>query len=401
MKGSIYFEKKTKKYYPYVYLSKEQNDGFKGKKVWGEGSTNKRTADANLRALLSKYDNNSILTSKSEKFSDIYEQWKELIAPELYGSEQTKITNFGYIANHILPVFGEKRIDLITKQEIQKTFFKLRKKGSGEPLSDATRKKILSILNSIFNSAKDWGQVMENPCDIKLKEPKILKKEVWSVEQLNLFLNYVKKEKTFYYLPFLILATTGIRRGEVCGLQWSDYKKDYLVLDRAVDLKGNITDMKTDSSHRRVVLMGICREEIEMQHLTQERLIGALKSQSGIQDKIKPWDFICTNDYNYPLLPNALTNSFRRYIRRINKEYENILPEIPLKNLRHTFATNALGKGINVKVVSEILGHARTSTTQNSYSQYQDTMQVKAMRQMENTIFNDSVRNSVRKIKKA
>ena len=401
MKGSIYFEKKTKKYYPYVYLSKEQNDGFKGKKVWGEGSTNKRTADANLRSLLSKYDNNTILTSKSEKLKDIYEQWKEMVAPELYGSAQTRVTNFGYVENHILPVFGEKRIDLITKQDIQKLFFKMRMKGSDEPLSDATRKKILSILNSIFNSAKDWGQIVVNPCDITLKEPKTPKKDVWNEKQLNSFLDYVRFEKTFYYLPFLILATTGIRRGEVCGLQWGDYHKDYIVLDRAVDLYGELTDMKTDSSHRKIVLMDICKQEIENQHLTQERIMKVITNQSGIQDKIKPWDFICTNDFNYPLLPNAVTNSFRRYIRKYNKEHKVQLPQIPLKNLRHTFATNALGNGINVKVVSEILGHARTSTTQNSYSQYQDTMQVRAMKRMENTFFNDSVRNSVRKIKKA
>jgi integrase len=100
---------------------------------------------------------------------------------------------------------------------------KLKKRSKmDKSLSDATKRKIIGVTNSIFHSAIEWGYLSSNPCNnIKLKSPQQTELEFWNNEQLNYFLdlNYGTK----YYLPFLVLATTGMRRGEVCAMKWKNF----------------------------------------------------------------------------------------------------------------------------------------------------------------------------------
>lgn len=236
---------------------------MKKKYKWGTGFIAKKDADKDLRKMLSAYDNDEIVFGISESFKDVYEQRKKLIAPELYKSRQTFVSNTGYINNHILPLLGHIRSDKITTQHIQRLFFQMHKADDSQ-LSAATKKKILGILNSIFSNAKKWGLVSSNPCaDIELKAPRQEEIEVWNLEQLYYFLNLDFVEESKYYLPFLILATTGMRRGEVYGLRWNDYDGVSLTLRRSMDIFNKETEMKTKGSHRRIDLMSNIISAIE------------------------------------------------------------------------------------------------------------------------------------------
>lgn len=83
---------------------------------------------------------------------------------------------------------------------------------------------------------------------------------------------------TIAFIIFHTLYSPQRLEGEVCGLQWQDYYNDYIILDRAADSKGKSTGTKTESSHRKIVLMQACKKAINLQKVEQEEIIEVIKS---------------------------------------------------------------------------------------------------------------------------
>ena len=86
----------------------------------------------------------------------------------------------------------------------------------------------------------------------------------------------------------------------------------------------------------------------------------------AIQEAVQRPEYVLTDDMNEPLKADAISKNFKRLCRRVNADGAS-LPDIPLKNLRHTFASFMIYDDINIRVVADALGHSRTSTTQNYY----------------------------------
>ena len=387
MKGGVYQKKNNMKYYPYIYDKDTQ------KKKWGTGSSKKADAEKELRKMLNDYDNGSVLFNKSKSFEYVYEQWGEMIAPEVYTTPHSLSTSKGYASRNLLPELKNKSIDKITTLEIQKIFFKMRKRN-GDELCSATKRKIMGVANSIFQAAITWGLCTSNPCkNVSIKQDSKKEMVVWSEDDLLHFFEIAKDSK--YFLQFFILATTGMRRGEVCALRWGDYSNGALTLRRSMDVSGNITDMKTSSSHRRIDLMQACILAIEQQKVKQATIYKEIKDKSAIGKIQRINDYICTDEWNERVLPERLTIGFRKIILDNNeedpeddsKEKKRKLPEIRLHDLRHGFATLALSNGINIKIISDMLGHAKTSTTHNIYANYTASMQQSSVVKIEDAMF--------------
>lgn len=391
MKGSVVQKKSNGKWYPVIY------DKETKKHKWGKGYLQVREAEDALRDLLHQYDKGSIKYGKNETFETVYNDWIDIVAPELYKSQQQMYTTKGYIRKHVMPIFKDIEIDQIDTKSIQRLFYKIKvdkwvdnpknpkkKICIKQPASPATKRKILAPLNSIFDSAKTWGLIDTNPCiNIKIQSPEIQKKEVWSSSDIAYFFSLPEVMESVYYLPFLILATTGMRRSEVCGLTWSDYHDTYVILSKGKDIYGNETDLKSAGSHRRVDLMGLTSHAINQQKENQKHIAKTIVTAQNI------CRYIVTDKFNKSINPKLLTDNFRSMIIKNNRVNERQLPQIPLKNLRHSFATMLIyEEEVNIKVVSEVLGHARTSTTQNFYQASAMSMHSAAVSRLENTIFN-------------
>lgn len=392
MKGYVTQKKSNKLYYPVIYRGQDKITKRKDYK-WGSGYAKKGVAEDELTEMLKHYKDNGKPISEDESLKYIYEQWLELVVPEIYHSEQSTATAKGYVTKHILPYFEKVTIDEITTPDIQKFLFKLRiektifENGKKERKkmvpATATKRKIFSILNSIFNSAKDWGYVIKNPCDnVKLKTPETQDMNIWTPEEILYFLDIKELKESIYYLPFLLLATTGMRRSEVCAIRWNDYNGNSLCLKHGLDTNLKETDLKTKSSHRTIELMSSAILAIEKQKEIQAGITYTL----GLNPQIN--GYIITDDYNNAINPYNLSKIFKKFIKNNNKENGYQLSEIRLHDLRHGFATMMLYNDINVKIVSEMLGHAKTSTTQNIYqAAATKTMQSQAVENLENIIF--------------
>ncbi len=193
------------------------------------------------------------------------------------------------------------------------------------------------------------------------RPPKVqrVEQQVWTPEQLSQFLNSTLGER---FRPiFVLLATTGLRRGEVVGLRWRDVDLDgarLSVVNTFTTVNGVMLEstVKTAKSRRQVSLDSVSVAVLRAHRLRQneERLfLGA-----AWQDH----DLVFTEANGAPLHPDKLTVRFRKLVD------ERDLPRVRLHDLRHTRATLALRAGIHPKVVSERLGHATTRITLDLYS---------------------------------
>ena len=170
------------------------------------------------------------------------------------------------------------------------------------------------------------------------------------------------KADSFWYDFFYTELTTGLRRGEICGLMWSDFDERSGTLDVRRTLRkekgGRLVagDTKTYAGTRKIVLPPSTAE-----------LLRARKEKS-----FSPWIF------HNPLRPEAPINPDSAYRRLKALLKQAGLPNIPFHNLRHVFATRALASGVDAKTLSGILGHTDASFTLNTYTHVTTDMQKQA-----------------------
>ena len=169
------------------------------------------------------------------------------------------------------------------------------------------------------------------------------------------------------YPLFLMLATTGMRRGEGLGLRWRDLDLDArrAAIRQTVLCVGHETrfsEPKTDRSKRSVPLPSETVAALRSQRATQaeQRLASESYQDLGL---------VFATPHGGPLDPESVSAMFDRRVRAVE------VPRIRLHDLRHTFATLALQAGVHAKVVSEILGHASISITLDTYSHAIPSMQ--------------------------
>lgn len=260
------------------------------------------------------------------------------------------------IQNHLNPYLGDKMIYSITKRDVQKLYNHLEEKGhrrktsnQSHALSSGMVRRIHTVFHQAMEKAVQESIIAINPTEgVVLPKLKYTPKRILNEEQLDLFLETVKRNPDWYVFFYLEL-TSGLRRGEICGLRWVDLNEGtgQLHIKRSISGgKGLICQPKTEASMRTITLS----------HSTLEAL-------RGWRERVNSeWVFPNPLDTNMPMPP------LRAYdqLKEVLEEAE--LPDIRFHDLRHTFATHALSGGVDAKTLSEILGHTNPSFTLDTYT---------------------------------
>ena len=186
-------------------------------------------------------------------------------------------------------------------------------------------------------------------------------KQILTEEQLERFLAVVKQDPVwsdFFYTEL----TTGLRRGEICGLKWQDFeeKTGRLHVRRTVHLrKGGgvrVGETKTEKGAR-IILLPPSTVEILKQ-----------RKRKSYSD----WIFHNPVIPEVPMDPSTAYNRLKSLLRQAE------LPPIRFHDLRHTFATHAMSSGVDAKTLSSILGHTNASFTLDTYTHTTTDMHQKA-----------------------
>ena len=278
----------------------------------------------------------------------------------------------GYIENHIKPNIGSMPLNKLSSLELQKFYKKLLNRGrvtrleaKNQPkgLSPKTVRNIHQILESAMKLAQEQKLIIKDPtagCAL----PKVEKKEmkILPVEQLASFLREARESGVFelYYLDL----ATGLRRGELLGLKWTDIdleKGELQVKRQVVRIEGKIVEapLKTKNAYRTLPLA-----EDTVQVLKQQ------KKKAGSS----PWVF--PSPTGGPISPDSVLHMLHRVLKRAG------LPRVRFHDLRHTFATLALQNGVDIKTVSGMLGHFSAGFTLDTYAHVTTAAQKEAARTM-------------------
>lgn len=274
-----------------------------------------------------------------------------------------------YARNYVNPYIGEKIVSQITSFDIQKLYAKLRKQGRlhphpdyGNSLADATICRVHSMLHLAMKTAVREHLILKNPLDsVTAPKPNYKPMQILNEEQLTAFLAAIDKDEVwrdFFYTEL----TTGLRRGEICGLKWADFvvAACTLKVNRSVGIKGGgeltIDLPKTPNSIRTIILPAT----------TTERLRKRKKAA------LTEWIFPNPLHPENPMTPSSAYNRMKVILKQEG------LPSIRFHDLRHTFSTHALASGVDAKTLSGILGHTNASFTLDTYTHVTGEMQKQA-----------------------
>ena len=271
--------------------------------------------------------------------------------------------------NQVKRFIGEKQLSSLTTAELQKFYNKIKKEGRVKPnragtyeLADSIVRKIHMMLHEALDTAVRERLIAKNPTNgTTIPKTNYAEKQVLGNEQLERFLEEIKTEE--YWCDFFYVEVmTGLRRGEICGLKWSDidFDANKLRVQRSVSAKKggglNIGETKTNTGTRIITMPPSVREVL----------------QKRKQTAITEWVFPAFLNPEQPIHPEA---AYRK-LKVILKHAE--LPLIRFHDLRHTFATHAMKSGVDPKTLSGILGHTNASFTLDTYTHVTSDMQKNA-----------------------
>jgi integrase len=330
------------------------------RQVAKQGFRTRKAAEASLNEVLNGISSGSVVSRSAMTTEEYLNDW---LASQEHRLRPTSLHSYRMAIKRITDELGKVPMQALTPLQIEKFYAELLRSGgrNRRPLSAKTVRNSHVVLRKALSDAERLGLVHRNAA-AAARPPSFSRPEfaTWSSEDLREFFSGIRDERVF--APLVVLATTGMRRGEVLGLRWSDVDLDAGQLSivqtlTAVDGVPTFGATKTSRSRRTVYVdpqtVNVLREHRKRQR--RERLV------AGPAWTAKP-DLVFRDEAGVLIHPDRFSREFSRVVAASG------LAPIRLHDLRHTYATLALKAGVHPKVVSERLGHATVGITLDLYS---------------------------------
>ena len=336
----------------------------------------KKEAKIELAKFVADVQKGMYVEGKSLKFTDFVEIWKRD-----YGSKELAPSTYkrylGILESRIIPYFGHFRVDKIKPTDIMQFYDLLSRdtqivrrknnngKKTGKPLSPKTIVEHHRLLHAMLQKAVYWQMIVSNPAErVQAPKTKKPKRKYYDDEQSKALISNLMEltEEQFKYKVAIILTIfTGVRLGELMGLEWDDinFREGIVSINRSSQYladKGVFTKVpKTESSIRDVAIPDFVvslLEEYKYWYDEQKYQYGELWYDSNR---------LFVQADGKPMHPSTISKWFEKFVAQIG------LPVINFHGLRHTNATLLIAQNIDVSVVAARLGHAQITTTLNFY----------------------------------
>ena len=342
--------------------------------------------------------------SQSVTLNHIYELWKDIKR----GLKNTTFQNYCYMYDmFVKDTFGKKPITAIKKSDVKRFYNRL---ADERGLSSSTIDNIHTVVHQLFGMAIDDCYIRSNPSDDALKELKKSrrfleeKRSALTAKQEKIFLDYLRTNPTYrhWYPTFAIMVGSGLRVGELTGLRWRDVDLENGVIDvnhtlvyyshrivKTGEKTGSyfaINSTKTPASKRKVPMLDFVKEAFELERKYQNET--GIHCETTVDGHT---GFIFVNRFGNVQHQGTLNKAIRRIIRDCNDDIieknpdvngSEMLPHFSCHSLRHTFATRMCEKGVNIKVIQDVMGHTDISTTMNIYTDATADMKTSAFKKL-------------------
>ncbi|MFZ2537626.1 MAG: tyrosine-type recombinase/integrase [Oscillospiraceae bacterium] len=219
------------------------------------------------------------------------------------------------------------------------------------------------LISSILATAVQWQVIFSNPCD-RVKPPKVERTEAKYLDdtQTIALLACLEDEPIQYIAIINLLIYTGMRRGELCGLRWSDidFKNKVINIQRTnlyLPEKGIFEDTTKNYSSQRVIKVSDTAFRLLLEYKMWQN-----SQRVRMGDRWIKSEQVFTGLSGQAIHPDTITGWFHEFVLR------NKLPSISIHSLRHTNASLLIASGMNFATVSKRLGHANTNTLTKVYA---------------------------------
>lgn len=299
------------------------------------------------------------------------EQWGETL--RVAGRKPSTVASYRRnLRVHVIPRLGGLRLQALTPLHLDTMYAELLAGGNmrteGDALSPRTVRYVHTILRKALSDATRKGLVVRNPSDAatppSAKAARAPEMAFWTPAELHRFLANNEHDELFPILR--LVSMTGLRRGEACGLRWSDVDleqgtirvRQQLVIVAAGDGGHDIVmeeATKSDAGRRNIDLDRTTVAVLRTHRSRQAKLrllVGADWTDSGL---------VFTGATGAPLDPERVSSKFETRVKRFDG------PRLRFHDLRHTHCAHLISAGVNVKTISRRLGHASVSFTLDRY----------------------------------
>lgn len=351
---------------------------------WIPVSRSKKDAEKKLAEILNECHSGTFKTITQIRFKDFADQWLRD-----YAKPRIKISTYrsyeGLLKKHAKPFFGEQLLTQIEAKDIERflsavrqTTFRKRK------LSPRTANYLLILLKTMLKHARKWNMIRESPADgIQRMKEERHEMDYLTPDEIQALLKAADEP---YRTLFATAVLTGMRRGELLGLQWGDidWRRNLIHVRRSLYWRLNsekpekheeprwiFSSPKSRGSVRTVIMSPKLREILEI-----HRIKGA----------VSPQDLVFCDKNGNPIDPdNMVRLEFHTALTRAG------LRKVRFHDLRHTHTTLLIAQGAHAKFIQGQLGHASIQTTLDEYGHLMPGIDVEAGLKLDEQIF---VKNS-------
>lgn len=363
MRGHI-TQKGNKKgsYYIKISLGKDPSTG-KYKCQWITVRGTKKDAERRLSELLHQLDTGSFVRPSKISLSEYLEKWLNEYAWANLGPRTAE----GYsqiIRGHISPSLGNIPLTDLKPAHLQGYYSEKLENGRSDgkgALSARTVRHHHMVLHDALKHAVKWGLLSRNVADA-VSTPRCQRPEWHTLSEDDIH-NLLEAAKGIpYYDLFYLAIYTGMRRSEILALRWCDVD---LTLCQAYVTR-SLHRLKTGEIVIRPPKTGKGRRNVALTPSTtlllKKRLEKRITEMTALGSKVQEENLIFSDLEGRPLLPDSVTQAWRRVTRQIG------INGVRLHDARHSHASLLLKQGVHPKVVQERLGHASIQTTLDTYS---------------------------------
>lgn len=293
--------------------------------------------------LQNKMTQNINVSDTPPVFCDVMEEWLQQVAQTRKYSTYIKYEKLYNC--HIKKIFKE---DILT----QITGCHVREKLSSSGLSDITGQNIIILINQTLQYAEDhYGRPavpIKNRCVKRKRKPVVILNRTEQVKLMQFLHHNINISKA----GIILCLSTGLRLGEVCALKWADIDMNQMLLHvnrtvQRIEIKNGFT--------RTALLETTPKSAFSFREIPISNslvtLLAAFKKEGQ--------KYVLCMDK--PMEPRTYQNHFKSYLRGAG------ITDYNFHTLRHTFATNCIDNGMDIKSLSEILGHSDVQITLNRY----------------------------------
>lgn len=333
-------------------------------------ASGKRQAQIECAALISAIQGGTFLAPDKTTLAEFLERWLETIKPNVAPRTHERYAEIA--RKNIAPLLGSVILSKLKPAQISEAYGKALSEGTTAkgPLSPQSVQHMHRVLKQSLKQAVRWETLARNAADA-VDPPKVEKRmmEVYNVPQTVDLIEAVRGHRVF--IPVVLAAMCGLRRGEIAALRWRNVDLDrgtLAVVQGAEQTRAGVRYKEPKRGRtRNVSLSASVVEELRAWRARQAQELLRLGIRADGDT------LICTTAAGDGIQPNSLTHEWQKAIAG------KPLPRIRFHDLRHTHATHMLGSGVHVKIASERLGHSKIGITLDLYSHVLPGMQEDAV----------------------